>query len=127
MADLQTQLTYARKQKAFAWAKYYETINQAHDFDHGHYETVRVIAEDAGVPEHIKVSMKEMATALKKKWECPVCLEFIPDGQVEITNCGHIYCKPCLKQWQVAEMRQGKAKWECGMCKRKHGFPTGTD
>ena len=123
MTDLQTKLRFAQNQRAFAWAKYYTAINQAHDDDHGHYEVVRVIADDAGVPEHIKTQMKEMATALKKKWECPVCLEFIPDGQVEITNCGHIYCKPCLKAWQDAEKAQGKAKWECGVCKRKHGFP----
>jgi hypothetical protein len=123
MADLQTQLTYARAQKKFAWAKYYETINGAHDADHGRYEVVRVIAEEAGVPEHIKVQMKEMATALKKKWECPVCLEFIPDGTVEITSCGHIYCKPCLKSWQDTQKAQGQRKWECCVCKRKQSFP----
>ncbi len=123
MSTLENQLQFARRQKAFAWAKYYEAINQAHEFDHGHYEVVRVIADEAGVPEHIKALMKEMATALKKKWECPVCLEFIPDGQVEITNCGHIYCKPCLQSWQETQKAQRKLKWDCGVCKKKHSYP----
>ena len=122
MTTLQTRLDYAQKQRAFAWAKYYQSINQAHDNDFATYQTINVISEDTGVPEHIKSQMKEMAVALKKKWECPCCMEFIPDGEVEITNCGHIYCKSCLKTWKDTQKGQGKTKWECAVCKRKHGY-----
>jgi hypothetical protein len=125
---LTTSLQYARKQKAFAWAKYYEQVNGAHHADHGAVVVYERIVEDASIPVHIKDEMKTMAIALKKKWECPVCTEMIDDGQLEITNCGHYYCKPCLTQHiahqasQVDARGQPKKKWECATCRRKHGF-----
>lgn len=122
MADLQTRLNRANKRVSFAWAKYYESINRNHDDDHQRYEVVRVISDEAGVPEHIKAQMKEMATALKKKWECPLCYEFIPDGEVDITNCGHIYCKPCLNAWKKTCKDRDDDHWKCGICNRKSKF-----
>ena len=119
---LTNQLTYARRQKAYAWAKYYEQTHRALTADRGHYATyTRVVADDA-IPEHIKNELKEMATALKKKWECPVCLDMIEDGDLDITNCGHYYCKPCLAQLKQTQKDAGKDKWECAVCRRKHGF-----
>jgi len=125
--SLTIKLTYARKQKAFAWAKYYEQVNGAFHADHGAYAVYERIVEDGAIPVHIKEEMKAMALALKKKWECPICLDMIEDGQLEITNCGHYYCKPCLAQHiahQATQMERGqpKKKWECATCRRKHSF-----
>jgi hypothetical protein len=117
-----TKLDWANKRCKFAWAKFYESTNNAHDLDHAQHRTLtRVVSEDA-IPTHIKTELKTMAETLKKKWECPICLDFIPDGTLEITNCGHFYCKGCLDQLKASARREGKDKWECGVCRRKHAF-----
>jgi hypothetical protein len=120
--QLQNKLDYAKKQKAFAWAKYYEQVNDALENDHHNYETFNRVADDMAIPPHIKEEMKAMAIALKKKWECPVCQDMIEDGNLEITNCGHYYCKPCLTAWQTQCKNRGDTKWKCGMCNRSHKF-----
>jgi late competence protein required for DNA uptake (superfamily II DNA/RNA helicase) len=125
---LTSSLQFARKQKAFAWAKYYEQVNGSHHADHDTVIVYERIVEDASIPVHIKDEMRAMAVALKKKWECPICREMIDDGELEITNCGHYYCKPCLKQHiahqalEVDARNQPKKKWDCAICKRKHNF-----
>jgi hypothetical protein len=120
--QLQNKLDYANKRVKFAWAKYYQSINEDLHEAHIHYTTFNRVADDRAIPEHIKTEMKEMAAALKKKWECPVCMDMIEDEQLEITNCGHYYCKPCLQSWKNAEKARGEDKWKCGVCNRKHGF-----
>ena len=112
---MQQQLEYAIKGRKFAWAKYYEMVNQAHRQDGGHYRKIQNLTNDA-IPTHIKTMLTDMAQELKMKWECPVCLDFIADGSVAITNCGHIYCTPCLEQ--LKKITTG-SKWKCAMCKRK--------
>lgn len=120
--SLRRSLDYARRQKAFAWAKYYEQVNSDLMADTGYFTTVnRVVSEDA-IPTHIKTELAEMAAALKKKWECPICIEMIESGTLEITNCGHYYCKPCLAALKETCRTRGDRKWECAVCRRKHGF-----
>lgn len=116
------KLVYAKKQKAFAWAKYYETVNERLEADHQNYRTFNRVAEDRTIPEHIKTEMKTMAEELKKKWECPVCLDMIDNKDLEITNCGHFYCKGCLGSWKKTCKDRGDAKWKCGVCNRGHGY-----
>lgn len=120
--SLTNKLTYARRQKAYAWAKYYEQVNNALHGDHEHHaHYIRIVGESA-IPTHIKEEMREMANILRKKWECPVCMEMIEDGDLDITNCGHFYCKPCLNQMKTVQKGQGKNKWECAVCRRKHSY-----
>ena len=121
-ASLQTKLTYARRQKAYAWAKYYEQVNAALADAHDHHARYERVADDREVPAHIKTELKEMATTLKKKWECPICVEMIDAGDLEITNCGHFFCKECLKNNKDFQRGQGKPKWECAVCRRKHAY-----
>jgi hypothetical protein len=48
------------------------------------------------LPLHLLHEFEEMAGALKRMVECPVCLEVIPSapsGHLNITACGHKYCK----------------------------------
>jgi hypothetical protein len=120
--QLTLKLNWARKQKAYAWAKFYETTRGVLHDDHAHYATFNQVADDRSIPEHIKTTMKETATALKKKWECPICVDMIDDDDLEITNCGHFYCKGCLAQWQAASKARGDAKWKCCSCNRKHAY-----
>jgi hypothetical protein len=119
---LTRSLQFARRQKAFAWAKYYEEVRTSLRADHRHLMSYSRVVTDDAIPEHIKADLKEMATALKKKWECPICLGMIDDGELDITNCGHYYCKPCLAQLKQTQKSAGKPKWECAVCRRKHGY-----
>jgi len=122
MADLQKKLEWANKRCKFAWAKYYETRNNQLRDDSGYYTVFNRVSDDRSIPEHIKDEMKMMATALKKKWECPFCLEMIDNDNLEITNCGHFYCKPCLTKWKEQTKEGGEAKWKCGICNRSHNI-----
>lgn len=118
--QLQQKLIYANKRVKFAWHKFYEATNADH---HGAYTQrtvlLRTVAEDA-IPTHIKNTLTEMATELKKKWECPVCMDMIADGDLAITNCGHFYCKGCLEALISRARAAREDKWECPTCRRKH-------
>ena len=122
VAQLNTELTSVRRQRAFAWAKYYEQVHSALRDARRHHATYTSTASEEMIPEHIKTQFKEMAAELKKKWECPVCLDMIEETDLEITNCGHYYCKPCLAQLKSTQKAQHKPKWECAVCRRKHGY-----
>jgi len=122
--SLQAQLAATRKRVAFAWAKYYEATNADHHGAVVQYAIINTTLSDTAVPEHIKATFKEMSDALKKKWDCPICADMIPDGELDITNCGHFYCKPCLAQvkahWAAKDVSESHGKWECSVCRRKH-------
>jgi len=117
-ATLQQRLTYANKRVAFAWAKYYEAIETNLATDHRQYETITQMSEDS-IPTHIKNELKTMATELKKRWECPICLDMIESGDLQITNCGHFYCKGCLEQLIKTHKDKGDTKWTCATCRKK--------
>jgi hypothetical protein len=34
---------------------------------------------------------------LKKKNECPICYDEIPENMIVVSNCNHIYCARCTK------------------------------
>lgn len=116
------KLNWANKRCKFAWAKFYSTQDEARqDALAQHTALTRVVSEDA-IPTHIKKELKQMAKTLKKKWECPICMEFIQDGALKITNCGHFYCAPCLKRLQDTAQEADQAKWSCAVCRRRHAF-----
>jgi zinc-RING finger domain len=118
MEALQRTIVQVRRQKAYAWAKYYETLNSSLQQDRRQHERItRIVSEDS-IPEHIKTELKTMATTLHKKWECPVCLEMIDDGDLEITNCGHFYCKTCLQTHIETFKQRGETKYNCCVCRR---------
>ena len=115
-----TELIRVRRQKAFAWAKYYEQVNTAHTNDRAAFRRITTVSAEPSIPAHIKTEFLEMAAALQKRWECPVCLGMIDDGGLEITNCGHYYCKGCLTALQTAARTAHKPKWDCAVCRRSH-------
>jgi late competence protein required for DNA uptake (superfamily II DNA/RNA helicase) len=124
--SLTNKLHYAYRQTSYAWAKYYEQVHRALQNDQDAYVAYQRISDDVAIPTHIKEEMKAMATALHKKWECPICKDMIEQDQLEITNCGHYYCKECLAQHihhqaTLAEEQHSK-KWSCAVCRRKHSF-----
>ena len=108
---VRNQLTFSKKQTAYAWANHYNYVRAELGFAiQNHRQLVRVDSEET-IPTHIKEEIKTMATALKKKWECPICLEMIEEAELEITNCGHFYCRGCLNHHQEAS--KGAARCAC--------------
>jgi hypothetical protein len=121
--QLQQKLSYAVAQRKFAWAKYYEEVNRDHHVAYAHHGGLVAAAAEPTIPAHIKAALTEMATTLKKKYECPVCIEMIEPDNIVITNCGHFYCKGCLDAIKAAARAadaRPEAKYECPTCRRKH-------
>lgn len=109
------KLVNMNKRRAFAWAKYYELANEEHNRDYDHYQVIRSVVVRTELDEFVKKQLIEMGEELKKAWECPVCMEFIPKEQLDITPCGHYFCKGCLVR--VKE----QPTCECPVCRRKLG------
>lgn len=105
------------KRRAFAWAKYFDVVNREHDNAYDHYETIVNIVQSQELSEFVKKQLIEMGEELKKTWECPVCLEFIKKENLDITPCGHYYCKPCLAELKKRPDENGQVS--CGICRHK--------
>jgi hypothetical protein len=103
------------KMRAFAWAKYYESVNARHTSDVVNYTRTQTVLNEGTIPEHIKAEILAMGTELKKTWECPVCMEMIQPNNLDITNCGHYFCKPCLATYRQTNVEECK----CPICRRK--------
>jgi hypothetical protein len=107
-----------KKQKSFAWAKYYSSVNERLNADYAYYEVMRRITTDTDankMPEHIIKSIAEMGAALKKTWDCAICQDIIKPDDLDITNCGHYFCKGCMEEHK----RRGGADCKCPTCRRK--------
>jgi hypothetical protein len=113
MEALNRRLTNMTKQRAFAWGKYYEACNARLTADYNRHRTIVRHTTDDAIPTHIKTEFLAMATELKKTWECPICLDFIQPDNLDITPCGHYYCKGCL------HTLKGQPEPKCGICRRK--------
>ena len=96
----------------WAFANYMEAEREWNRSAYSTYTVLRRRVTDDAIPQHIKDEFIEMANELKKQWECPVCMEFITSEKLEITPCGHKYCKDCLTQLKAI-------KPECAICRRE--------
>lgn len=107
-----------KKQKSFAWAKYYSAQSSRLAADYSNYRLLQLIKEDSeakSIPEHIVKSIADMGAALKKTWDCSICMEIIKPDQLEITNCGHFFCKECIKEHK----KRSGLDCKCPNCRRK--------
>jgi hypothetical protein len=86
------------RQRRYAWAMYYEQVRTAHEHTIVYVNRQARVLEDPTLPTHIKNEIEEMRTAMRKEYECPICMDMIASGELDITNCGHKYCKECLKR-----------------------------
>ncbi len=102
------------KRRRVAWCKYYELEAE-------NTNTAAIVVNVIGrkedgqlneMPAHITKEFYDMATALNKKYTCPVCLDLVNKDTIEITYCGHIFHKECLNNSK-------KVKMECPMCRKK--------
>ena len=84
-----------KKQRNYAWAKYYEDVNQNHNSGVNHFQQVTTIVEKHEIPENIKTELIDLMKKLREKVECPVCYDVIEPDNMKLTNCGHKYCSSC--------------------------------
>jgi translation initiation factor 1 (eIF-1/SUI1) len=111
-----------KKSKAYAWAKYYEAMGRQADnavivvrqvpmqYNRG------VITVDT-IPTHFSTEFIEMAKELRKEFSCPICFDMVNSDTIDITHCGHIYCKTCMTALKAQEDPK------CAICRKK--LPTG--
>lgn len=102
------------RMRAFAWAKYFEMVREGLDWAHKYRRSAETVRNDTTVPEHIKNEFLAMGDELKKKWECPVCIEMIPSDKLDITPCGHFFCKECLVEYK----KRNATDCKCPICRR---------
>ena len=103
-----------RKKTKYAWAMYFNEINERHEHDLTSYQTrqtqIQTYAEI--LPLHLLKEMRELLKKDKQVIDCPICLEVIDMDSLQITTCGHKYCKTCLDQ--LKKMPSAK----CALCKK---------
>ena len=107
-----------RKGKAFAWAKYYESMatraTQAYVILHqAGLPTSHAVPVPTECPAHIAREFWEMANQLHREFSCPICMDVVSGTTIKITSCGHIYCDACLTTLKA----QHDPK--CAVCRRK--------
>ena len=102
------------RRRRVAWAKYYQLEAES-------TTTASVVIDVIGrredgelnaMPRHITQEFYDMATALNKKYTCPICLDLVDKETIDLTYCGHIFHKECLKESK-------KVKMECPTCRKK--------
>ena len=116
-AQLRQQLDNSKRQKSFAWAKYYEQM--ANDAAQAGVIIRFVNPQNQpreNLPKHITDEMADMATQLRRQFTCPICLDIVSKETIAITWCGHIYCKECL---EALKTRGEPENRKCGICRRK--------
>jgi hypothetical protein len=121
----QTQYEQLKRQRAFAWAKYYSSVSTRAD------DAIGVVGmlQSSGIerhrgelirpdilPPHITSAFMEMAERLNQEHTCPVCLELVSSTTIHLTWCGHIMCKTCYEQLKTSS---GTGKPNCTSCRKK--------
>ena len=109
--QLEKELAWAKKQTSFAWAKFYEAENNQHPENMVQFKKIEVFTEVEDIPLHVVAELKSMMKQLKKKIECPICLEVINPNQLEITRCGHKFCRTCLGTLKTTTKK-------CAICRK---------
>ncbi len=76
-------------------------------------ETLEITIEKDIIPNHIKSIIRSTTQ------ECPICYTDIPKDHMEITDCGHIFCKTCLISWLSKKDYNEKNNDDCPTCRKK--------
>lgn len=133
-----TVIDRLKRQRAYAWSKYYKELEKNHDQQIQILGLLSMIRQNAiyfggmhstsgssidpididaparapdalpEMPNHLTTEFEDMLEKLKKSVECPVCLESIGKGKLKITGCGHKYCEACFAKID-----------KCAVCRRK--------
>jgi len=111
--------TYTEKQyqaqvkKAKAgWGKYFGELEREQERDIIYYEQVKELPV-ADMTDYAQQQIQELLIKLKEAIDCPVCLETIAPGNIEMTACGHKFCKQCLNTIKTTP------EPKCAVCRGK--------
>ncbi len=103
------QLNWSKKQTSFAWAKYYEASRVQLVSDIEAYNQINTLPPET--PDFVIEQLKDFHIQLKKKIECPICLDVIEPEKLGISKCGHKYCEDCLKRLKTTTKK-------CAICRK---------
>ena len=103
---MENKLRWAKKQTAYAWAKYYEELEVNHNQSVNQYKINSQVAEVEELPQFLVNEIADLTKKLKKEISCPICFDVIEE--LKITGCGHKYCKECFTKIS-----------ECAICRKK--------
>jgi E3 ubiquitin-protein ligase RNF5 len=70
-------------------------------------------ATSARADEQAESKVNSIATDHDVAFSCNICLEGVKDRDPVVTQCGHLYCWPCLYRWLHARHGDGT----CPVCK----------
>ena len=107
--QLRKQLDYSKKQTSFAWAKYYEANANQLRGDIEAYNQIQQLPPET--PEFVLNQLKDFHIKLRKKIECPICLEIIEPEKLGISKCGHKFCNDCLDKLKTTTKK-------CAVCRK---------
>mgnify|MGYP003639296724 FL=1 len=100
-----------RKAKA-GWGRYFAELENNQERDIHYYEQVEQLPVN-DMTEYAQEQIRELLIKLKTTIDCPVCLETIAPDQIEMTACGHKFCKQCIKAIKSAP------EPKCAICRGK--------
>lgn len=100
-----------RKAKA-GWAKYYAELEQNQGYSIMYYEQVKEMPVN-DMNEYAQEQIRNLLIELKKSIDCPICMETIDPKNIEMTACGHKYCKQCINT-----IKQSNNP-ECAICRNR--------
>lgn len=88
------------RRRRYAWAQFFNLARETHEEAYEEYAKGSSLlrTHEASLPKHFVDEYMELVQSLRKKVECPVCLEVMGKNELEITVCGHKYCKGCFKE-----------------------------
>ena len=108
--QLQAKNLSLEKAKKFAWGKYYGQVNENLEQNITQYNQMNTFVDL--IPTHIKDEYIKMLDELKKEIECPICMDIIQKNDLQLSNCGHKYCKTCFDKILTDSNK-------CAICKKK--------
>lgn len=108
--QLQTKVRSLEKSKKFAWGKYYGAVNNQLTQNTTQYNRMNEFVEV--IPTHIKDDYIKMLEELRKEIECPICYDIINIDDLQLSNCGHKFCKTCYD-------RLLRYSNKCAICKKR--------
>ena len=79
----------------------------------GEIEIPTLLVEKDTIPNHIKEMIRNTSQ------DCPVCFTVIEKNKMEITECGHIFCKDCITNWIGTKDYNEKNNDDCPTCRKK--------
>lgn len=105
-----------KKQKAYAWAKFYQSETRHQVANAIRYRIMNSVVET--IPTHIRDEYIKMCEETKKEISCPICMDVIEYENLFLSSCGHKYCKACYIQY-INHLKSTNKPLKCAVCKRK--------